>query len=99
VRLAVPDNSYYFELFAQAQGLLGLSWDIEGAHAGILFLDKLVEKSPDAITVFYGDMHEPCFRKPVDLIFLRVILTMTRVSDFLIVKGLCFLILFSRTVG
>jgi hypothetical protein len=69
VRLASPQYAYYFEIVSRAQGLLGLNWDINGPYAGILFLDKLVEKSPDAMVAFYGD--GPCSRKSVPLIFFE----------------------------
>lgn len=34
--------------------MLSISWDINGSHGGLIFLDKLVERSPDAMLIFSG---------------------------------------------
>jgi hypothetical protein len=54
---------------AQAQGLLSLSFEIEVAHSGILFLDKLVQKDPEAMVIFSGN--EGSVGKKIPLIFFE----------------------------
>jgi hypothetical protein len=63
-----PDfpKSYNLNYFCTAPGLLAVSWEVDGPYTGIFFLDKLVEKSPDAVLVLSG---EPCTRKNIPLIF------------------------------
>jgi hypothetical protein len=56
-------------IFSQARGLLGIGWDVQGTHAGIIFLDKLVERNPEAMVVYSGKEADSCSRNDVKLIF------------------------------
>jgi hypothetical protein len=57
--------------FSSAQGLFGVGWDSNGITSGIIFLDKLVEKHPDAIVTFSGRLNSTCGLQKRNLFFFE----------------------------